>query len=281
MIRQAKSFTGNSKKLTLSTTSFAEGNTMTTFSKNLFCATMCLALATCVLLSAENTASALVVTDFSNFAESGNILSGSNSREQLFTPSGADVTITHVSGGGAGQEFYLSSEFPTLVAGDRISVDRVTNSSGTTTFESFGLGLANSTSVGGDQLLWFWRDDVDDIQLVSRTTSSGTGSEIVSLAAWPDTLFIERTATGWSFGSITGAVETIHFSDISQTPTNNTPITVDGSVIGLFSDMRSTTTPRTVTNFTVPDQSSATPEPSALILATFGLVGLVARRRRV
>ena len=194
------------------------------------------------------------VSDFSNFVESGNTLSGGNSREQSYTPSGAEVTIAHVSGGGAGQEFYLSGEFATLAEGDRISVDL--KSATTTTFEMFGLALTNSTTPGADQLMWSWRAP-SDLHLSVRTASSGAGSEIVNLSGVPDTLFIERTATGWSFGSITfgsitsNSVETVHFSDISSSPTNATPITVDGSVVGFFSDMRSETNPKTLSNLRI------------------------------
>ena len=82
---------------------------------------------------------ATVVTDFSNFSESGNLLPAPHTRDQSFTPSGANVTIANEGGDNVGQEVFLSDEFPTLVAGDRVSVDWDGVGSFT---DSNGLGLA-------------------------------------------------------------------------------------------------------------------------------------------
>ena len=214
-------------------------------------------------------APAAVITDFSNFVESGNTLSGGNNREQSFTPSGPDVTIAHVSGGGAGQEFYLSSEFDTLAAGHRISVDLT--SSPTVNNEQFGLALTNTTAPGSVQVIWAWRH-ADDLQLTIRDGLGGASSNLIDTTAFPDTLFIDRTGTGWSFGSISSSVETVHFNNI--TAAGGTSITVDGSVLGFFSDMRSTSTDKEISNLTI------VPEPTSAALLGLGCLAMIFRRRR-
>ena len=89
----------------------------------------------------------------------------------------------------------------------------------------------------------------------------------------PDTLFIDRTATGWSLGSITGGVETVHFADVTEM--GGVTITADGSALGLWSDMRSSTSPRTLSNLTVP-----VPEPSTFALLGMGVIGMLLLVRR-
>ena len=224
------------------------------------------------VLAQAPSAQASPITDFSNFVESGNTLGGSNNRQQSFTPSGADITVAHVSGGGAGQEFYLTDEFGALATGYRISVDLTPPSYAN--FEQVGLAMASSkASPGGDnQLIWAWRAN-GQLQLTIRDAGN-TGNSLVSPASAPDTLFIERTALGWSFGSITGAVETVHFADLVESTTNaNADIVSDGSVFGLFSDMRSTSTPKTLSNLTI------VPEPGSLALLAIGGLCVLRRRR--
>ena len=66
---------------------------------------------------AFTTTPGMVVTNFSNFSESGNLLTSTNTREQSFTPCvspAGSVTVAHVSGANVGQETYLTDEFDTL-----------------------------------------------------------------------------------------------------------------------------------------------------------------------
>jgi len=200
----------------------------------------------------EDPVQARIITNFRNFSETGNLLGGSNSREQRFTARGASVTIAHAGGDDAGQEIYLSDEFPTLAAGDRVSVDWVGTDSSTTE-EQWGLAITSGEVASGQNaIFWCWRSG-GALNITVRNATTGGGERISGNA--PDTLFIEKTATGWTMGSITGGVETKHFDDISSL--RGIDITADGSALGLFSDMRSTSNPKTLRNLTIRRQGAA------------------------
>ncbi len=219
---------------------------------------------------------ATVISDFSTFSETGNLLGGSNDREQDFTPSGSNLTITYTSGGGVGQEAFLSDAFPTLTTGHRISVDR----GGLTNFdlssESVGLAVASTEMLGSrvNLITWGWRPQNNDLSLRIFDGSGGTDVLTVNVGSSdPDTLFIDRTAVGWSFGSIAGGVETIHYTDL--TTVGSTSITADGSAFGIWSDMRDSDAGGwTVSNLTI------IPEPSAVMLLGMGGVMVLLCRRR-
>jgi hypothetical protein len=199
-----------------------------------------------------------IVTDFSNFSESGPLV---GNLEQSFTPSAADVTIAYDSGSGAGYEWFLSDEFPTPAAGDRISVDW----DGAGSFagnDGFGVAItstANPTS-RVNMFNWFMEPGKPELALESFDGAGGAGTFRVFNITPPDTLFIDRTATGWSFGSITGGTETVHLSDVNSV--DGSTITADGSALGLFSTMHNSTSSWTVSNLTV-----VVPEPSSLALS--------------
>jgi hypothetical protein len=113
----------------------------------------------------------------------------------------------------------------------------------------------------------------------------GSGAYAATIPAYPasgrpDSVFIERTATGWTFGSIKGATETINFTNITSvtqtSPSATSTITANGSAFGLYSDMRTTTSTWTVNNLTI------VPEPSGTLLGGMMLsFGLLRRRRPI
>ena len=72
-------------------------------------------------LTAVTANAGTIVTDFSNFSESGDLISAGV--DQDFATSGADITISTTDDSGLGQEVFLSDEFPTLATGDRVSID--------------------------------------------------------------------------------------------------------------------------------------------------------------
>ena len=223
---------------------------------------------------------ATVVTDFSNFSESGNLLSDpQHTRDQSFTPDGANVTIADEGGQNVGQEVFLSDEFPTLVAGDRVSVDW----DGTGSFSgSSGFGLAicsiENPTTREDLFIWMWDPDKEggpQLENVNFDGAGSSGNQTVLYTIDPETLFIDRTATGWSFGSITGGTETVHFADISAV--GGKTITADGSAVGLWSDMRPPkNAPRTLSNLTI----IPVPEPSTFALLGMGVIGMLLLVRR-
>lgn len=196
------------------------------------------------------------ITDFSSFSETGNLLNNpSHTREQSFTPSGTTVTIASVSGVGAGQEAYLSDAFPTLTDGDRMSVDLNGGTFNGGSTEKYGLAIASAEGITSrvDLVTWSWRPNCWPESVVQLDSFDGSGAGApaqTTVTSAPDTLFIERTATGWTFGSIKDGTETKHFENITQVGGDN--ITADGSAIGLWSDMRADTSTWSVSNLDVP-----------------------------
>jgi hypothetical protein len=170
--------------------------------------------------------------------------------------------VTHLSGSNAGQETYLSDEFPTLTTGDRISV-KLTSVTFNNAADTIGLAVA-STETPNTQtpekraniLVWGWR--TGSMYLTNFNASGGytTATTATPASGRPDSVFIERTATGWTLGSIKGTTETIFYTNIAAV--GATAITANGSAIGFWSDMRTTTSTWTVGNLT---RSSTEPPP--------------------
>lgn len=229
------------------------------------------------LALATSSLSAAVVTDFSNFSESGNLLTGTNSRQQTFTPSvspAGSVTVTWAgSGTGVGQETYLSDEFATLAAGYRMTVD-LTSATFLNSSDTIGLAVASTETPTTRMNLFFWGWRTGSMSVGTFDGTEGYTGAIPAFPATgsPDSVFIERTATGWTLGSIKGATETISYNNV--TAIGSTSITADGSAIGLFSDMRTNTSTWTVGNLTI------IPEPSGTLLGALGGLALLLRRRR-
>jgi len=187
------------------------------------------------------TAQAAPVTDFSNFRETGS-LHPSLTLDQAFTPSGADIAITMVvAGSNIGQETFLSEEF-TLAVGDRVSVD-LTSVIAAGDGDA-GVAIASSKNITTRENLALCAWNGTQVQAVNF----GAGAAETFATAQPDTLFIEKTATGWSFGSILGGTETLHLTDVSEVA--GAAITANGNALGLWSDMRGDK-PRTLSNLTV------------------------------
>ena len=215
-------------------------------------------------------AAGVIVTDFSNFSESGPLV---GSIDQSFTPTGATVAISG-SGSGVGYEWFLSDEFPTPGAGDRTSLD--VGGTGTAAGnDGFGLSLASTENPTNRNNLtyWFMEPGKSELALESFDGAGAAFTQrVLGLSPLPDTLFIDRTAAGWSFGSITGGVETVHFADVTES--GGIQITADGSALGMMSIMDNSGDSWSVTNFTV------VPEPGSLALVGVGLLSLASRKRR-
>ncbi len=203
-------------------------------------------------------AHAITVADFGNFSESGNLLGSPNVREQTFTPSGTSVSVTSATTTTTvGQETYLTDEFPALTAGDRVRLD-LTSATFNNSADTICLAVTSTETPTSraNIVIWGWRTG----SMYLANFGGLTGTDFVSqLPAYPatgrpDSVFIERTATGWTFGSIKGTTETIHSSNIAAVGTS--AITANGTAIGMYSDMRTNTSTWTMGNLTL-----STPEP--------------------
>lgn len=210
-------------------------------------------------LALATTSPAQTVTNFSSFSESGNLLTGTNTRQQSFTPSispAGNVTVTSVSGSNVGQETYLTDQFPTMTTGDRISVS-LSSVTFNNSADTIGLAIAGTEllTTRTNILVWGWRSG--SMYLTNFDASGGLTTQTPGYpaAGRPDSVFIERTATGWTLGYIKGTTETISYTNIGSVGT--TAITATGSAIGFWSDMRTNTSTWTLANLT----RSGTPPP--------------------
>jgi hypothetical protein len=210
-------------------------------------------------LALATTSPAQTVTNFSSFSESGNLLTGTNTRQQSFTPSispAGNVTVTSVSGSNVGQETYLTDQFPTMTTGDRISVS-LSSVTFNNSADTIGLAIASTEllTTRTNILVWGWRSG--SMYLTNFDASGGLTTQTPGYpaAGRPDSVFIERTATGWTLGYIKGTTETISYTNIGSVGT--TAITATGSAIGFWSDMRTNTSTWTLANLT----RSGTPPP--------------------
>lgn len=195
----------------------------------------------------------VVVTDFSDWSESGNLLAGTaNDLEQDFTTSGQDITAAYQSHtiNPTGQETFLTDEFAPLTTGDRISVELAAFGPGVT--HTLGLAVASTETPGARENLFAWLfKSIGTAQLFTfdGAAAYGTINDVV-IAPDTDTLFVEKSAIGWSFGGIsTGGVETYYFTNV--TSAGGVDLTADGSAFGVWSDLRTVNGSSMLTNFTV------------------------------
>jgi hypothetical protein len=211
-------------------------------------------------LSLATNSPAQTVTNFSNFSESGNLLTGTNTREQSFTPNAGSVVTTHVSGSNVGQETYLSNEFPPLMTGDRITVN-LTSANFSNSADTIALALASAEMPTSrtNILVWGWRTGSMYLANFDENGNFASAMPAYPASGRPDAVFIERTSTGWTLGSIKGGTETISYTNI--TTVSSTTITANGSAMGFYSDMRTTTSTWTVGNLTLSSPEPPPPPP--------------------
>lgn len=240
--------------------------------------------ASAALVLTAGTANAAVVTDFSSFSSAtSNLLTSPNTRTQAFTTTtgvGTNSVIATATGGtGAGQAVYLSDNFSLTTVGSRISASLGSLAGTAHGSQGIGLAVASSDAITSRQnlVLFFFRNNAGQEVGFSTINDAGTGpaASVINFGgaalAYPDSIFIERTATGYKLGSITGVTETIHY-----TPTIGLgDVTANGTAVGIYSDVRNSNNVNTLTNF-----SHVVPEPGSLALVGFGGLLIGSRRRR-
>jgi hypothetical protein len=249
-------------------------------------------LATLALAGAA--AHAAVITDFSSFTESGNLIGPSNipasvnTREQTFTTSSNVITVTSASGSNAGQEVFLSDSFSIATVGKMVSVDYgSTTNFGTPLSGSSALGLAVASSETitsrNNLLLFYYRRATTTGSFTANGgvgfvyfDGSGANDAVVNttfttITFVPDSLFIKKTANGFDLGYIEGGIQSTAFS---LTNTANPKIAgITGSAVGVYTDARNGNYSYKLENLNV------VPEPGAALLGSFGMLALLRRRR--
>lgn len=128
------------------------------------------------------------------------------------------TTATTHAAGVVGQETYLTDEFPTLTAGYRITVDLTSATfSGSQAAQTIALAVASTATPTSRTNILFWGWRTNTMVATSFNASGGTTTSLPAYpgAVRPDSVFIERTATGWNLGSIKNGVETLSFTNIT------------------------------------------------------------------
>lgn len=252
-------------------------------------------------------AHAAVITDFSTFTESGNLIGNppvplsTNTIQQSFTPTTTSTTnsinIDHVSGLNAGQEVYLSDAF-SLTVGKTLIVDFGAATFGTGNFasSSFGLAIASTeaNTTRANILFWSYRRNnttasgtaanafpnggalqyVNYNGTIGANGSGGSSNAINTFASLaptvtlPDSLFITKTATGYDLGYIESGDSFVLHSLVS-----GATITTTGAAVGVWADSRNSASNFTLNNLRI------IPEPRAALLGSLGLLALLRRRR--
>lgn len=227
-------------------------------------------------------AQAAVITNFSSFTQSPNLLPDPNLLTQSFsTTTGVGTnTVTGTATGGsgaAGQAMYLSDSFSLATVGARISASFGSFAGTGTGSQAIGLVVANTEvkTNRNDSLAFFFRRDlINDLGYFATNGSAESTSGFVSIGSnttntHPDSIFIERTSNGYILGSITGVTTTNHFT----LTIGSGNLTTTGAAVGIYSDVRSTNNVNTLVNF------AHIPEPSAALLGGLGMLVLLRRRR--
>jgi hypothetical protein len=258
-----------------------------------------LSLATFAL--AFSSANAAVITDFSSFTESGNLIgnppvpNSTNTIQQSFTAttgSGTNsINIDYVSGSNAGQEVYLSDAFSLATVGRTLIVDFGAATFATTSGSSaFGLAIASTeaNSTRQNMLLWSYRRQTTGGAFPTGgglgyanfdgtinptngsgglTTANTLFSSLTPTVTLPDSLFITKTATGFDLGYIEAGTSYVLHS------LSGASITTTGAAVGVWADSRGDASNYTLNNLRL------IPEPSAALLGGIGFLALLRRRR--
>lgn len=265
-----------------------------------------------MLLSTVGSASAAVLNnaDLGTFSETGNMLPGtSHNREAEFAVSGNSITVTDPAGdglptnGSANQEMFLSSSFvPFNSAGLRYQLNFDTDFATTWqnfggSSERFGLAVASAIPVGGPASgnvrpdaggIFVWGIRSGNALNSYLYTAGGTetnadaGTNLSGANASALGIFMEYTDTGggsgdqsgWNLGFIdgSGTDQIVQF----RNTVNGTAIDADGSVIGLYIDMRDERTVLSIDSL----EYGFVPEPTSFVLFGLGALGLACGRRR-
>lgn len=230
------------------------------------------ALAVCIH---GTTAQAQVITDYSNFSESGNMLnSASHNREQNFSVDtgavgGPTITITNdagttVTAGTASQEIYGSTEFTAATTqGYRLQVDLVDIDFqvGSSNTERVGLVVADSVPMGGPTsgdvrnfyFYWVYRADAVMAGLFNdfgeeeeaSPIQIGNVGEVIS-GLYMERVIDESNGPSWDLGYIDTEGNDVFVQN--RAAVNGVPIETTGDVIGIYSDLRTDTSSYTLQN---------------------------------
>ncbi|MCA9137821.1 MAG: PEP-CTERM sorting domain-containing protein [Planctomycetales bacterium] len=242
-----------------------------------------------------------VISDFNNFAESGNMLnSASHNREQNFATSGTTITITEASRsvGSAGQELWGSSEFASFTTeGYRLQVEfNLADIVRSQTNARVGLMTSSALPAGGptsgdvrnstDYLYWtiqggsvrFGGFPNGGAEVESNLFGIGSSGTDVS------GLYMARTATGWDLGYLDLAGnDVLAYEYVPGTTVGGKLATInpDGTFVGLYSDMRVSTDSYGLSNLSY-GLVTAIPEPSsAFACCILGAFAITRRRRKL
>ena len=243
-------------------------------------------------------ADAEVISDFTNFEKSGNMLnSASHNREQNFATSGTDITITEASftTGSAGQEVWGSSEFTSFTTdGYRLQVEfDLADIIRTNTNARVGLMTSSAIPAGGpssgdvrnstDYLYWAIRGGSVQFggfpnggaEVESDLFGIGTSGTDVS------GLYMERNATGWDLGYLDLAGnDVLAYEYVVGQSVGGVTATInpDGTYVGLYSDFRVSSDSYGLSNLSY--GVTAIPEPSSVAACCILGTCVFTRRRR-
>ena len=218
--------------------------------KSLFCLTLLASL-----LVASESRCQQVITDFSNFTKSGNMLnSASHNREQDFSVNEGDIIVSNLippTTGSAGQEIFGTTEFTSfLTDGFRLQVEFLNIDFQQPMGNTERIGLVTSSTVpaggpasgdvrsAGDYFYWVYQTDQVRAGMFTSDGIEEEGGFVFAGEVGTDItgLYMERVGDAWDLGYLDGSGQDVFVQ--TRSTINEVDITTDGSVIGLYSDMR-------------------------------------------